>query len=84
MKHQQTPRQRRNDILPYLRRGQQGEIADKLHISPSTVSSVLNGRQNQDSDVAINVIRLAQEFTFRNNPFRRRSLEKIYYDNESK
>lgn len=69
---QQTPRQRRNDILPFLRRGQQIEIAIKLRVSPSTVSAVLNGKQGQDTDIARNIIRVAQEYAQRNNPYRHR------------
>ncbi len=64
-------RQRLTHLLLYLRRGQQIRIALQAHCSPSTVSAVLNGRAGQDSDLARNIIRLAEHYVHRNNPHKR-------------
>lgn len=56
----------------HLRRGQQIRIALQVHCSPSTVSAVLNGKTGQDTDLARNIIRLAEHYTHRNNPYKKR------------
>ena len=56
----QTPRHRLTDILDQLPKGAQKRIAERCHCAPSTVSNVLNGKQTQNSNVAINIIRVAE------------------------
>ncbi len=67
----QQPRQRLTHLLMYLRRGQQIRIALQARCSPSIVSAVLNGKAGQDTDLARNIIRLAEHYVHRNNPYRR-------------
>ena len=67
MRKEQTPRYRLTHLLTYMRRGQQGWISGKLRCSPQKVSAVLNGKCNQDSDLARNIIRLAEECVRRNS-----------------
>lgn len=67
-----TPRQRLTHLLVYLRRGQQMDIALRVGCSPGHVSAVLNGKTGQDTDLARNIIRLAEHFTHRNNLYKKR------------
>lgn len=69
------PRHRLTHLLTYLRWGQQGQIADRLRCDPRKVSAVLNGKCDQNTDLARNIIRLAQERVIRNNPHLRDKLE---------
>lgn len=57
----QLPRQRRTDILADLPSGAQKNIARILKCHTSTVSAVLNGNAGQDTDLARNIIRLAEQ-----------------------
>ncbi|MDP2104626.1 MAG: hypothetical protein Q8J76_01425, partial [Desulfobulbaceae bacterium] len=57
---EQKPRYRRMDLINWLPAGEQKRIARRLNISCGYVSSILNGKKNQDSDKGINVIRLAE------------------------
>lgn len=66
----QSPRSRRVDILPYLRRGDQIKIAERNRCHPTTVSAVLNGRASQTSPLAIDIIATAREQAQRNNPLK--------------
>lgn len=59
-KQQQQPRQRRLDLIYDLPNGKQKEIARICNCTPGYVSSVLNGRTNQTSNKAINILRLAE------------------------
>lgn len=68
----ERPRQRLTHLLTYLRRGQQMDIALRVRCSPAHVSAVLNGKTGQDSDLARNIIRLAEHYTRRNNPYKKR------------
>jgi len=63
MKHErpQLPRQRRTDIIADLPSGAQTSIARILKCNTSTVSAVLNGYVRQDTDLARNIIRLAEQ-----------------------
>ena len=67
----EQPRRRLTRLLLYLRRGRQIRIALQARCSPSTVSAVLNGRTAQDTDLARNIIRLAEHYVHRNNFYRR-------------
>jgi transcriptional regulator with XRE-family HTH domain len=60
MRKEQKPRYRRLDLINSMPTGEQKRIARRLNISRGYVSSILNGRANQDSDIGINVIRLAE------------------------
>ena len=68
----EQPRHRLTHLLLYLKRGQQIRIALQARCSPSTVSAVLNGRTAQDTDLARNIIRLAEHYAHRNNPYKKR------------
>lgn len=68
----QCPRQRLTHLLAYLRRGQQMDIALRVRCSPGHVSAVLNGKTGQDTDLARNIIRLAEHYTHRNNLYKKR------------
>lgn len=68
----QHPRQRLMHLLLYLRRGQQIRIALQARCSPGHVSAVLNGKTGQNTDLARNIIRLAEHYTHRNNPYKKR------------
>lgn len=48
------------------------DIALRVRCSPAHVSAVLNGKAGQDTDLARNIIRLAEHYTHRNNPYRKR------------
>ena len=72
-----VPRYRLTHLLAYMRKGQQGEIAALLRCHPATISAVLNGRQSQNSDLARNIIRLAEECVRRNNPYRYRQIQSL-------
>lgn len=61
----QEPRHRHERLLTYLRRGDQGKIADQLKCNPATVSAVLNGKQAQNSDLAKDIISVAEEYVAR-------------------
>ncbi len=54
------PRQRLTEIIAHLPRGGQFKIAKRCNCSSSTVSSILNGYQNQSTDLAKKVIRCAE------------------------
>lgn len=69
----QIPRSRLAGILPYLRRGDQIKIAERVRCNPSTVSAVLNGKQSQISPLAIDIMAVAKEYAQRNNPYKYRS-----------
>ena len=56
----QTPRYRRLDLINTMRPGEQKRIAEILGVSRGYVSSVLNGRRNQENDIGRNIIRLAE------------------------
>lgn len=68
-----TPRSRRLDILPYLKRGDQIKIAERTRCHPSTVSAVLNGRTTQTSLLAVDILAEAREQAQRNNPYKYRN-----------
>ena len=68
----EQPRHRLTHLLLYLNRGQQIRIALQARCSPSTVSAVLNGKTAQDTDLARNIIRLAEHYAHRNNPYKKR------------
>lgn len=72
MTETEQPRHRLTHLLLYLKRGQQIRIALQARCSPSTVSAVLNGRTAQDTDLARNIIRLAEHYVHRNNPYKKR------------
>ncbi|MDR2887692.1 MAG: hypothetical protein LBV26_06820 [Bacteroidales bacterium] len=55
-----APRHRLTVILEALPRGAQAHIARRCRCSPKTVSNVLNGKQNQHTDLARNIIRCAE------------------------
>ena len=60
MKRQQKPRQRRLDLINTMPTGEQKRIAWTLKCAPGYVSAVLNGYRSTDSDLARNIIRLAE------------------------
>lgn len=61
MKREQKPRYRRLDLINWMPVGEQKRIAERLRISKGYVSAILNGKRNQESDMGINVIRLAEQ-----------------------
>lgn len=61
MQRNNKPRHRRVDLLEALPWGAQSNISRVLKISPSVVSTVLNGTSSQDTDIARNIIRLAEQ-----------------------
>jgi transcriptional regulator with XRE-family HTH domain len=61
MTKEQKPRYRRLDLINWMPVGEQKRIARRLGISRGYVSSVLNGKRNQDNDNGINIIRLAEQ-----------------------
>lgn len=61
-----TPRYRLTELMCNLRRGDTKEIARLAHCSCSTVSKVLNGKANQTTATAQNIIRIAEEMARRN------------------
>lgn len=56
-----APRSRIYDILDHLQRGDIRRIAHRSGCSRSMVSAVLNGRCNQTTRRAMNVIRVAED-----------------------
>jgi predicted transcriptional regulator len=58
-------RHRLTDIISALPLGAHGRIADILGCSIKTVSNVLNGKQGQNTDLARNIIRLAERIAKR-------------------
>lgn len=61
----QEPRHRHERLLTYLRRGDQTDIAERVGCSPATVSAILNGKQAQNTDLAKDVISIAEEYVAR-------------------
>lgn len=61
----QEPRHRHERLLTYLRRGDQIKIAEQVKCTPSTVSAVLNGKQAQNTELAKDIIRIAEEYVAR-------------------
>ena len=52
---------RRADIIEALRRGDQKKLAHKCNCATSTISAVLNGHTDQNSSLAIKIIRCAEQ-----------------------
>ena len=72
----QAPRQRRTDLTRNMNWGRQKEIARICGCTWSHVSGVLNGYRNQENDMSINIIRLAEKFAQRDRHEMLRELEK--------
>ncbi|MEG1648318.1 MAG: hypothetical protein RR277_00350 [Rikenellaceae bacterium] len=58
-----APRSRMYDILDRLKKGDIKKIAQRSGCSVSMVSAVLNGKCNQTTRLAMNVLRVAEEMT---------------------
>jgi len=56
----EEPRYRRLDLINSMPSGEQRRISRILKCSGGHVSAVLNGKRNQNNDLAINIIRLAE------------------------
>lgn len=61
----QAPRHRLTELIFMLPKRWTRTIADRCHCSPTTVSNVLNGKQTQNSDLARNIIRVAERMVRR-------------------
>lgn len=63
--HKDLPRHRLSELILLLPKRWTIKIANRCHCSPTTVSNVLNGKQTQHSDLACNIIRVAESMVKR-------------------